>query len=126
MGKLVFGYPFMVFHKCSCTYQVPVQEIDINQKLESAELGYDIKCPVCGTQIKKVVNVGIDEMELTGFLNVFKVIPAVKDELAVIKLDTVKTRIKNEELKLYGDYTHLRFWDNKIQKDIIAIRYTKK
>jgi hypothetical protein len=126
MSKIYFRYPFMVFHKCGCMNQVAVMDMDIEEKDKEVELRYELECPVCGTHIKKVITVDSKEIDLTNFLNVFKVIPALKDELAILKLDTVKAKVKDDVLKIYGNYAHLRFWDNRIERDIIPVKYTKE
>lgn len=126
MSMLSFGYPFMVFHKCSCTNQVPVLQMEMEKASEAVKLSYDLQCKVCGKKINNVINVDDHETEVTSFLNVFKVIPSIKEDLAVIKLDNVMLGLKGGEIKFYGKYTHLRFWDNKIETDKIPVRYEVK
>jgi hypothetical protein len=124
MKKIVFRYPFMVFEKCECSNQVPIREMKTTSSTNSIKLKYSLNCPVCGKDINRIINVQNNITELTDFINAFKVIPAIKDELAIIKLDTVKAKLKdNGKLNLYGNYSHLRFWDNKIQNDIIKIGF---
>ena len=126
MSKIIFGYPFMLFEKCSCTNQVPIQSMGIHNQSENIVLEYKLQCPVCENHLHKVLHIDQNETELNNHINAFKVIPTIKDELAIVKLDTVKAKVHNNELKLYGDYTHLRFWDNMIQEDIIKINYLKE
>ncbi|MBB6215171.1 hypothetical protein HNQ80_001260 [Anaerosolibacter carboniphilus] len=126
MSKLVFGYPFMLFAKCNCTNQIPIQAMEIHEQSENTALKYTLQCPVCGDHLHRVVNLNQEATDLTNSMNAFKVIPTLKDELAIIKLDTVKAKLQDDEIKLYGNYSHLRFWDNMVQKDIIKIHYKKE
>ncbi|RKD33768.1 hypothetical protein [Thermohalobacter berrensis] len=127
MGKIKFKYPMMLFAKCECSKQVPIEEMEVEEKSDDkAKLRYKVKCSLCGKNIDKTLNLTEDEKEFTDLMNVFKVIPSIKDELAIIKLDTVKGRMKDKEIFLYGDYSHLRFWDNVVQKDLIKIPYERK
>lgn len=126
MSKISFKYPFMLFEKCGCTNQVPILSMNILEGENNVQLKYELDCPVCGSHIEKVVTIDQKEIDLSNSVNAFKVIPSIKDELAVIKLDTIKGKYKPEGLSLYGNYTHLRFWDNKIQRDIISVKYTKE
>ncbi|ABR48177.1 hypothetical protein Amet_2015 [Alkaliphilus metalliredigens QYMF] len=128
MSKLEFKYPMMAFAKCKCTTQVPIKEVDMkNLSYEKAVIKYTISCSVCGDMIKEaLIFSSATECDFTDLMNFFKVIPALKDELAIIKLDTVKGKIKDGEISLYGNYSHLRFWDKVIQRDIIKIPYTLK
>ncbi|WP_066497641.1 hypothetical protein [Abyssisolibacter fermentans] len=126
MSKINFSYPFILFEKCGCTNQVPILSMNIQENEDYIELKYELKCPVCGSHIKKVIKVDNKEVDLSNSINAFKVIPSIKDELALIKLDTFKAKLKEDGLSLYGNYTHLRFWDNKIQRDIIKVAYHKE
>lgn len=128
MNKLEFKYPMMAFAKCKCTTQVPIKEVDMEKfSYEKAVIKYSMNCSVCGNMIKEaLIFSSATESDFTELMNVFKVIPAIKDELAIIKLDTVKGKIKDGEISLYGNYSHLRFWDKVIQSDIIKIPYTLK
>jgi hypothetical protein len=123
MSKILFGYPFMVFKKCSCTNQIPIQSVELYNKSGDIALKYDLQCPVCESNLQQVISIGQNEIDLSNYINVFKVVPTLKDELCIIKLDTVNAKFQDGELKLYGSYSYLRFWDNMIQRDIIKISY---
>ncbi|MTI66503.1 MAG: hypothetical protein FH753_07860 [Firmicutes bacterium] len=126
MEKLEFGYPMMLFARCSCTNQVPIKEMEVRENTDKVvKLGYKAKCSICNKEIKEELKITEETKEFTDLMNVFKVIPSIKDELAIIKLETVKGKLKDGELKLFGNYSHLRFWDQVIQKDIITIPYKK-
>lgn len=123
MSKLVFGYPFMLFGKCGCTNQIPIQSMEVYKQSEGLTLKFSLDCHVCGNRLHKVINIEQRETDMTNYINVFKVIPTLKDELCIIKLDTVMAKIQEDNLKLYGTYSYLRFWDNIIQRDKIKIDY---
>ncbi|SNS99631.1 hypothetical protein SAMN05446037_103229 [Anaerovirgula multivorans] len=127
MSKLEFRYPIMIFAKCSCLNQIPINEIDVSDKSKNPlSIRYSLKCPICDAKIKQTFILSSKEIDFTNLINVFKVIPSIKDELAIIKFDTVKGKLKNDEITFYGEYSHLRFWDKVIQKDIIQIPYVLK
>lgn len=126
MHKLEFKYPIMVFAKCSCLNQVPINLIEASNTSNNNKefIKYHLKCPICDASINESFIISSEEIDFTDLLNVFKVIPSIKDELAIIKLDTVKGRLKDNKLVFYGEYSHLRFWDSVIQKDVIKIPYS--
>lgn len=127
MKSLEFKYPIMVFAKCGCTNQVPVTEMLLEEKSpHSYDLHYNFTCPVCSGKSEKSLSITEDASDFTDLFNVFKTIPALKDELSIIKLDAVKGKVKDGTLALYGKYSHLRFWDNVVQSDIIKIPYSIK
>ncbi|SDK76311.1 hypothetical protein [Natronincola ferrireducens] len=124
MRKLQFRYPIMVFLKCSCSNQIPITEIQIRRELNTKLfLSYRLGCSICQHEIRQTLYLTTEETDLTDFMNVFKVIPSIKDELAIIKLDCVKGKVKDGNPYFYGSYSHLRFWDKVIQRDIIKIPY---
>ncbi|AOT69223.1 hypothetical protein [Geosporobacter ferrireducens] len=127
MKSLEFKYPIMVFAKCGCTNQVPVTEMLLEEKgPDNYDLHYSLTCPVCNGQIEKSLSITEEAADFTSLFNVFKTIPALKDELSIIKFDMIKGKVKDGSLALYGKYSHLRFWDNVVQSDIIKIPYTIK
>lgn len=127
MSKLEFKYPIMVFAKCSCLNQIPINEIDVSDKCKNpVTIRYSLKCPVCDAKIKQTFILSSNEIDFTNLINAFKIIPSIKDELAIIKFDTIKGKLKDGEIMFYGEYAHLRFWDKVIQKDIIRIPYVTK
>lgn len=123
--KLEFKNPIMIFAKCSCLNQVPIHTVEVSNTATDKEfVKYHLKCTVCGSSIHESFIISSKEIDLTDRINVFKVIPSIKDELAIIKLDTIKCKLKNNKPFFYGEYAHLRFWDRVIQKDLIKIPYS--
>lgn len=126
MEKINFSYPFMIFQKCECMQQIHLSEIDVQLEVNNVMLlKYEVTCTCCGNVIRRAYKVAKGSTELTSDINAFKIIPSIKDEIALVKLDTVKAKIKNAKLFLYGNYSHLRFFDNAIENDVIPILYTK-
>ncbi|MFZ7119965.1 MAG: hypothetical protein ACOWWH_03305 [Eubacteriaceae bacterium] len=126
MEKIYFNYPFMIFQKCKCMQQIPIKEIHLqSEDNNTILLKYEVTCTCCGNVIRRAYKVAKGSTELTSDINAFKIIPSIKDEIALVKLDTIKAKIKNNELFLYGNYSHLRFFDNAIENDVIPISYTR-
>ena len=125
MQRIIFKYPFMVFQKCDCSKQNHIDEITVDENGNGYTLTTDITCSTCGAQIQRSHKVSEKTVDLSSDINAFKIIPSIKDEVALVKLDSLKEKIKNGKLFFFGNYSHLRFFDNVIQEDTIPIYYQK-
>lgn len=125
MKQIFFEYPFMIFQKCDCKQQVPIQKAYVVRKDNTCILSWETYCTCCGNHIHRSYNVeeGIIT-DMTQDINAYKIIPSIKDEIAVVKLESFKAKIKNNEIFFFGNYSHLRFFDNVIEEDIIPIYFT--
>ncbi|MBF7096907.1 hypothetical protein [Alkalibacter mobilis] len=125
MNQINFQQPYLLYEKCECQMQLPVDKMKVKKEKDGYLLSYKTTCPSCGTEYDKAFHITENPLDFSDHVNAFKVLPALKDELAVVKLDSLKGKIKDGELFFYGNYKHLRFFDNKIQDDVIVIDYSK-
>lgn len=125
MNHIKFENPYMLYEKCACTMQVPLKEILAKKEKDGYLLSYNVTCPSCGKAISQSLHITEKPLDFSDHVNAFKIMPALKDELAVVKMDSIKGRIKDGEPYFYGTYKHLRFFDNVIQEDFHKIDYMK-
>ncbi|NTW71577.1 MAG: hypothetical protein HGA49_04980 [Eubacteriaceae bacterium] len=125
MNRITFNSPYAIFEKCDCNMQVPIAGMKVKKEKEGYLLSYTAKCAACGKEIAQSLHITEEIQDFADHINAFKILPALKDELAVVKLDTVKGKVREGDIFLYGNYQHLRFFDNKIQDDILVIDYSK-
>jgi hypothetical protein len=105
--------------------QVPLKEMKAKKEKDGYLIAYSVTCPSCGKTTNQSFLMTETPINLTNHVNVFKIMPALKNELAVVRLDSVSGKIKDGEPYFYGRYKHLRFFDNVIQEDFHVIDYTK-
>lgn len=56
-------------------------------------------------------------------VNVYQIIPAIKDELVIVRLETFKARLKQGTVFFSGDYSRLRLFDNVIESGVLPVDY---
>lgn len=125
MNQIEFGHPYLLYEKCDCQMQVEVDIMKVRKNKEGYTLSYSATCPSCGATMDRSLQVTENTSDFSEHMNAFKIMPALKDDLAVVKMDSVKGKIKDGELFFYGNYKHLRFFDSVIQDDILVIDYSK-
>ena len=125
MSHIKFENPYLLYEKCTCTMQVPLKEIFAKKDKDGYVFSYSVTCPSCGKVTSQRLLITENPVELTSHVNAYKIMPALKNELAAVRLDSVHAKIKNGDPYLYGYYKHLRFFDNVIQEDFHKIDFIK-
>lgn len=125
MNQIEFGHPYLLYEKCACQMQVPVDKMKVRKEKEGYRLTYTATCPSCGESMDRTLHITENPLDFSDHVNAFKIMPALKDDLAVVKMDSVKGKIKDGELFFYGNYKHLRFFDSVIQDDVLVIDYSQ-
>ncbi|MFZ7132775.1 MAG: hypothetical protein ACOWWR_10490 [Eubacteriales bacterium] len=124
MKTISFHYPFMVFQKCDCKQQVPIDKMSAENEDDGTKISWNLTCSCCNKQIRKCYYVKDGIENLTKDVRAYKIIPSIKDEIALVKLESFKVKIKNNDLFFFGNYSHLRFFDNVIEDDILPVFFT--
>ncbi|NLM45947.1 MAG: hypothetical protein GX200_04005 [Firmicutes bacterium] len=124
MKQIAFQYPFLVFHKCRCTQQVPIEKVKVKAAGEEAVLSWEVTCTCCGEHISASFPLqGGSTTDLSHVVNVYKIIPAIKDELVIMRLESFKARLKQGNIFFYGDYRQLRLFDNVIESGVLPVDF---
>ncbi|NLN07908.1 MAG: hypothetical protein GX167_09855 [Firmicutes bacterium] len=124
MKQITFQYPFLVFHKCRCTQQVPIEKVRIKTAGEGAGLSWEVTCTCCGEHIS--ASFALQEGRITDLshvINAYKIIPAIKDDLVIMRLESFKARLKQGNVFFYGDYSQLRLFDNVIESGVLPVDF---
>ena len=124
MKQIRFQYPFLVFHKCRCTQQVPVDKVKILPAADGATLSWEVTCSCCGERI--TASFALQEggtTDLSPAVNVYQIIPAIKDELVIVRLETFKARLKQGTVIFSGDLIRLRRIHNVIESGVLHVDY---
>jgi|GEM_PF-2747311 hypothetical protein len=124
MKSIAFQYPFMIFDKCRCTQQVPLKKINIASAAEATTLTWKAVCTCCGEKIHRSFKLKEgDIIDMSHVLNAYKVIPSIKNDLVIIRLDSFKVKLKNNNTYFYGDYSQLRLFDNVIEHGVMPVDF---
>lgn len=124
MRQISFPFPYLVMQKCSCRQQIPIKRFYIAERLDGASISWKVTCTCCGKEIHKTYEIaGNNVLDLSHEINAYEIIPSIKDEVIVSKLETFKAKLKNGSLNFYGNYSRLRLFDNVIEDGIVSLEF---
>lgn len=124
MGKVYFDYPYVLLGKCECSKQNRIDSFQIEETQHGVALKTGFKCDLCGKETVFASEIPKEgTLDLSRDFNAYKIIPSIKDEISLVRLDSFNARIKNHKLAFYGNYSNLRFFDDVIENLVIPISY---
>ncbi|SHI32784.1 hypothetical protein [Parasporobacterium paucivorans] len=124
MGKVFFDYPYVILGKCECTKQNRIDSFQIEETSHGVTLKTGFTCDLCGKETEFASDISRESaLNLSPDFNAYKIIPSIKDEVSLVRLDSFNARIKNNKLAFYGNYSNLRFFDDVIENLVIPISY---
>ncbi|NLP37770.1 MAG: hypothetical protein GX893_08555 [Firmicutes bacterium] len=124
MRQISFPYPFLVMQKCKCRQQIPIKRIFLNNCLDGIKISWKVTCTCCGNEMHKTYEInGKNDLDLSHEINAYEIIPSIKDEIIISKLETFKAKLKNGTVDFFGNYSRLRLFDNVIEDGIISLEF---
>ncbi|NLM52200.1 MAG: hypothetical protein GX197_05215 [Firmicutes bacterium] len=124
MRQISFPYPFLIMQKCSCRQQIPIKKFYLDFSLDGAKISWQVTCTCCGRKMSKNYEINDhNELDLSHEINAYEIIPSIKDEIIISKLETFKAKVKNGTVDFYGNFSRLRLFDNVIESGIVSLEY---